>query len=240
MAGPKIHVAHGECLQFLLADRRGDGGNVSGLLFEAWARDIRAMRADAGVASDIFHDLMRRHGEPQRRYHHAGHLLALTELLDEHAPHISPGSAPRLAIWWHDAIYNPQARDNEERSSDLAGEHLTRLGAPTQLIEQTCTIILMTRNHWDGPSAGDGDYFLDADIAILGAPVATYDAYAADVRQEYAFAPDDLFRAGRSAFLESALARPRLFRTDVFEAAYAPQARANMQRELGQLTGPSP
>jgi predicted metal-dependent HD superfamily phosphohydrolase len=213
---------------------------VSDLLFEAWDRDVHGMNVETRTASDILGDLMRRHSEPHRRYHGLSHLTALLDLMNAHAPHMAPGSPPRLAIWWHDAIYNPQARDNEERSSDLAGDHLIRLGAPTGLIEQTCTVILMTRNHWDGPSAGDGDYFLDADIAILGAPPAVYDAYAANVRQEYAFAPDDLFRAGRSAFLKSALARQRLFRTGVFEAAYAPQARANMQRELSQLTGPSP
>jgi predicted metal-dependent HD superfamily phosphohydrolase len=207
------------------------------ILESEWRKD--AAHLSASEAAPIFHDLIARHSEPQRRYHGLSHLTALLDLMQQHAPHIAPGSASRLAIWWHDAIYDPQARDNEERSSDLAGEHLIRLGAPTELIEQTCTIILITKNHWDGPSVGDGDYFLDADIAILGAPPAVYDAYAANVRQEYAFAPDDAFRAGRSAFLKSASARPRLFRTDVFEATYASQARANMQRELTTLTGPS-
>ena len=107
-----------------------------------------------------------------------------------HAPQIPPGSSPRLAIWWHDAIYDPQSRHNEEHSAELAREHLAQLGASAALIQTTSNLILMTRDHWSGPSAGDGDYFLDADIAVLGAPNSVYDRYVADVRQEYAWAAD--------------------------------------------------
>ncbi len=190
-------------------------------------------------AFDLFNNIIARHGEPQRHYHGLSHLTALLNLLAKHAPHIAPGSAPRLALWWHDAVYDPTAKDNEEQSAILARDHLARLGAPVALVEDVAAIILMTKNHWSGGSAGDGDYFLDADIAILGAPAAMYDTYATGVRQEYAWAPDPAYRAGRAAFLNSALARRRLFRTDIFETTYAAQARANMQRELAALTGSS-
>jgi len=199
-------------------------------------RDATALGAPVQVVREIFfEDLLYRHAEPQRRYHTSSHLHALADLLNEHAPHVEPGSPPRLAIWWHDAIYDPRATNNEERSADLARAHLSRLGAAPSIIDGTLGIILMTKNHWSGGSAGDGDYFLDADIAILGAPTTTYDWYAQQVREEYAWASEPAFRAGRSAFLAGAVARSRLFRTDVFEAAYAAQARANMQRELTSI-----
>jgi predicted metal-dependent HD superfamily phosphohydrolase len=204
------------------------------ILYDALVADIAAVASEDEVVA-IGKDILDRHAEPQRRYHGESHLRALVDLMNTHAPDIPPASAPRLAIWWHDAVYNPQARDNEERSADLAREHLTRLGLAPAIIDETCRLILMTKNHWEGPSAGDGDYFLDADIAILGAPPGIYDNYAANVREEYSFAPNDLYRAGRSAFLKSALARPRLFRTGIFESTYAAQARANMQRELASL-----
>lgn len=186
---------------------------------------------------DVYKDLFARHSEPQRRYHGLSHLTALLDLLAMHASHLAAGSAPRLALWWHDAIYDPTAKDNEEQSADLARNHLALLSAPTDLIDEVAAIILMTKNHWEGGSAGDGDYFLDADIAILGAPPAIYDAYTTGVRQEYAWAPEPAFRVGRAAFLTKALTWPRLFRTDVFEAGYATQARANMQRELADISG---
>jgi predicted metal-dependent HD superfamily phosphohydrolase len=156
-----------------------------------------------------------------------------------HASQIPTGSAPRLAIWWHDVIYDPTRSDNEEQSADLAREHLAMLRAPPALIDSVAELILMTTNHWEGSSAGDGDFFLDADIAILGAPPSTYDAYAAGVRREYIWASDPAFRPGRAAFLTAALARSRLFRTNEFEDAYAAQAHANMNRELKNITDAS-
>jgi predicted metal-dependent HD superfamily phosphohydrolase len=201
-------------------------------LRQQWERDIAAIGATTLAAERVLADIVARHGETHRRYHGQSHLVALFDLLDLHAPHIMPGSAPRLAVWWHDLVYDPRAQDNEAKSADIARDRLDALGAKPDVVEETHRLILMTRNHWDGGSAGDGDYFLDADIAILGAPDETYDAYAAAVRQEYSFVPDDAFRAGRSKFLESVLARPRLFRTEAFESAYAPQARANIRREL--------
>jgi predicted metal-dependent HD superfamily phosphohydrolase len=209
---------------------------MSGLLPlpEHWRLDM-TMSADALTSSRILDLLLTCHREPHRRYHGPAHLRALFALMSLHAPQIPPGSAPRLAIWWHDAIYNPQARDNEERSADLARSHLPELGFDPATIDETCSLILMTKDHWDGPGAGDGDYFLDADIAILGAPPLKYDEYAAQVRQEYSWAPDDLYRTGRSAFLAKALARERLFRTDAFQSAYAGQAKENMSRELASL-----
>ncbi len=201
-------------------------------LQQQWDRDMAAVGAPGLAADKVLTDIVARHNETHRRYHNQRHLAALFDLLDLHAPHLAPGAPSRLAVWWHDLVYEPRAQDNEEQSAEIARQRLGALGVAQPVIEETLRLILKTKQHWDGPSAGDGDYFLDADIAILGAPPETYDAYAIAVRQEFAFAPDDAWRAGRSKFLEAALARPRLFRTDAFEHAYAEQARANMQREL--------
>jgi len=47
--------------------------------------------------------------------------------------------------------------------------------------------------------------------------------------------PDDLYRAGRRAFLESMLARPRIFASDFFHARLDAAARDNLQRVLARL-----
>lgn len=206
--------------------------DIATALRRQWSLDVAALGLSALAADKVLSDILARHSETHRRYHGLRHLAALLDLLSAHAPHLPPGSAARLAVWWHDLVYDPKSPANEENSADIARQRLEAMGAAPALIEETCRLILMTKNHWDGPSAADGDYFLDADIAILGASPDVYDAYAANVRQEYAFAPDDLYRAGRAKFLNSALARPRLFRTAAFESTYAAQARANMQREL--------
>jgi predicted metal-dependent HD superfamily phosphohydrolase len=155
-------------------------------------------------------------------------LTALFHLLTTHAPQVQPGSAARLAVWWHDAVYDAIYSDNEERSAELAHENLSRLNADATLAEDVIRRIHVTKNHWNGPPAGEGDYFLDADTVVLGARPNIYNQYMIDVRQEYAWAPYPAVRAGCSVFLIGALARSRLFRTDVFEAAYAAQAHENM------------
>jgi predicted metal-dependent HD superfamily phosphohydrolase len=201
-------------------------------LRQQWEFDIAAIGAASHAANRVLADIVARHGETHRRYHSQQHLIALFDLLDQHASHLLPGSPSRLAVWWHDLVYDPRAADNEEQSANIARQRLDALGAKAPIIDETVRLILMTKNHWSGPTAGDGDYFLDADIAILGAPSDIYDAYAIAVRQEYAFAPDDAYRAGRSNFLKAVLERPRIFRTGAFETAYADQARANIRREL--------
>jgi predicted metal-dependent HD superfamily phosphohydrolase len=200
-----------------------------------WQADTSNFPGPPSVRDAAFAELLTRYGEPHRAYHATSHLQALFPLLQEHTP-VPPSLANRLAIWWHDAIYDPQSGDNEARSAELARAHLGAIGADPTLIDQVETLILATKNHWQGPSLGEGDAFLDADIAILGAPEPVYDRYAAAVRHEFAFAPDPLFRAGRMQFLHHALSQPRLFRTNAFATAFEAPARRNLRRELDGLS----
>lgn len=202
-----------------------------------WHRHVMALPASDGAKAAIFEEIVARHNEGHRVYHGLRHLQSLVQMLEEYAPsELSPEAY--LAIWWHDVIYDPRANDNEARSADLAAKDLRILGADEQLIACVVALILATQNHWSGASLGGGDYFLDADIAILGAAEAVYEWYASAVRREYAFAPDSIYRVGRSQFLTRTLSHERLFRTAPFEAAFAEAARQNMRRELASLAAP--
>lgn len=74
---------------------------------------------------------------------------------------------------------------------------------------------------------------------MLAGPPAAYAAYAAAVRQEFAFVPDDAFRAGRAAVLRRLLAAPRLYRTPYGAARWEAAARDNLAGELRRLTDPA-
>jgi predicted metal-dependent HD superfamily phosphohydrolase len=82
------------------------------------------------------------------------------------------------------------------------------------------------------PSFGSDDVFLDADVAILGAPDDIYVNYTRQIREEYKDVPDVLFAAGRKHFLETATSWPRIFKTEVYETAFGAQARSNLAREF--------
>lgn len=203
-------------------------------LHKQWAADMAALRAEANKASDILATILAQYGQEGRHYHGVAHLQALFGLIDAHAPRPA-GAAVHLAIWWHDVIYDPLSKENEAQSALMAREHLTLLGAPTALIDQTCALIIATQDHFTAPSFGDEDVFLDADIAILGAPRDSYQRYVDQIRAEYHMVPEPLFTAGRTRFLQGAAGWSGFFKTDVFEAKFGDTARANLAWELEGL-----
>jgi predicted metal-dependent HD superfamily phosphohydrolase len=206
-------------------------------LQDRWNADVGGLPGAETAKASAFDEIIAAHSQAHRRYHGVGHLEALFALLDKHAQSVAEALPLHFGVWWHDVVYEPQASDNEARSAALARARLTEMGAAHDLVGRVDMLILATRNHWEGPTMGDGDYFLDADIAILGAPQSVYDQYADDFRAEYSFAPDPMYRAGRSQFLSKAIERQALFRKAEFEAAYGAAARENMRRELGRLGG---
>lgn len=191
-------------------------------------------RAAAALAEDeaTIGALIAAHAETHRRYHGLSHLAFLFREEAAQYARLENAALVRFAIWFHDAVYDPAAKDNEEQSAAWAARALR--DAPT-LAEAVAALILKTKAHAVGAASADEALFLDMDIAILGAPAPLYAAYAAGVRQEYAIYPDAAWRAGRSAFLQSQIGLDRLFRTDIYHDFYGAQAKANMAWELEEL-----
>jgi predicted metal-dependent HD superfamily phosphohydrolase len=92
--------------------------------------------------------------------------------------------------------------------------------------------------HLTEPPDQDTRVLLDADLAILGASEERYRRYTADIREEYAFVPDEAYRAGRTAVLERFLARPSLYHHPVMVAEGEDAARRNLRVEIGNLQRP--
>ena len=158
-------------------------------------------------------ELLDRWGETHRVYHSTGHLRAVVGQLDELRGHAADPVAVELAAWFHDAVYDPAAGDNEERSARLAEERLPEAGCPPERTAETARLVRLTATH--APAAGDtnGEALCDADLAVLAGGPDEYAHYAAAVRREYAAVPTAAFRTGRAAVLRRLLAPPRLYRT---------------------------
>lgn len=186
-----------------------------------------------GAGAALGAEILERYGEPWRRYHTVDHLASVLGALDD----LTGGVVPRpveLAAWFHDVVYDPGAGDNEERSRDLAIDRLGALGVAASESERVGELVMATKSHDAGGLEGAAA-LLDADLSILGAGAAAYDAYALAIREEYAEVPDDRYRAGRTAVLERFLARDRLFLTAAGVERYEAAARANLTRELAAL-----
>jgi predicted metal-dependent HD superfamily phosphohydrolase len=181
--------------------------------------------------------LLDRWSEPHRRYHDLDHLAAVLAVVDRYADLALDADAVRLAAWFHDAVYDPLAGDNEERSAQLAEAELTgRLtGSAAGRAAETARLVRLTAGHAVGAGDANGALLADADLAILAAAPADYDRYAKAVRAEYAQVPDDAFRAGRAAVLAAFAALPELYRAVPERAEWDARARANLARELRNL-----
>ncbi len=192
---------------------------------------------------DLVTDALKdRYREPQRRYHTLQHVAELLALLDAHRAALADPAAVHLAIWFHDAVYEPMAPrgDNERRSEALFAAEWQDAGGASAAprLRLVSDMIIATIDH-DVSRAHPSDvaYFLDFDMSILGAPDGRYREYAGQVRGEYPDVPDSAYRAGRSAFLRGALEKPVLFYTPTFRALCDAAARGNMRWELDQLRG---
>ncbi|MFD8692746.1 hypothetical protein [Streptomyces sp. NPDC059651] len=197
---------------------------------------VAARRGDEGPDALPYADnLLDRWAEPQRRYHTTAHLTAVLDHVDTLAGHAADADAVRLAAWFHDAVYRPDRSENEERSAVLAERALPEAGVPAATTAEVARLVRLTVSH--DPADGDtnGEVLCDADLAILAAPPREYAQYAARVREEYAFVPDEAFREGRAAVLRQLLELPRLFRTPHGAAEWEARARHNLGTELELL-----
>ena len=184
-------------------------------------------------------DLLDRWAEPHRRYHTTQHLREVLAALDFVSAGADVPVAVRCAAYWHDAVYDPTAPDNERRSAALASTALGRLGLAPQLVRDVTRLILLTTSHAPAPDDLPGALLCDADLAVLAATAERYTAYAAGVRAEYAHLRDAAFRRGRVAVLAALLDRPQLFNTVEGHRRWESAARANLHAELDRLSGPS-
>ena len=191
---------------------------------------------DAAVYAE---HLLARWQEPQRRYHTVAHLTAVLDHVDVLEEYAADPDVVRLAAWFHDAVYQPDRSENEERSARLAERALAEAGVPEPKTEQVARLVRLTVTHDPADDDPDGQVLCDADLAILAAPPTAYAAYTAAVREEYHFVPSDAFRAGRSAILRQLLALPRLFRTPYGQEKWEATARYNLAAELEMLSLPS-
>ena len=201
----------------------------------------RALAASSGLrdADPLGAALIAAYAAPHRRYHGLAHVAFLLDEIDRRQALARDPALLRFAAWFHDAIYDPLASDNEARSANWARRDLVAHGMDSGAAAAIAALIGKTKSHHAGAATPDEALFLDMDFAILGADREVYAAYADNIRAEYAAVAPDAFRAGRASFLKGVLAQDRMFRTHVYEEERAAAARANLAWEIARLeSGP--
>lgn len=204
------------------------------------------MTPDAPIILPPAHEAAIRaaYATPPRAYHNFRHV---EEVLRHYAAVAAgPGWAQpvevRLAVLYHDAIYEAGRCDNEAHSAELAIEHIA-LWIPAAGIDvvRVAALINLTARHGQlAPGDFDGDgasadtmHFLDCDMAILGAGPDAFDAYDRGIAAEYrGHIPAWVFKLKRRRFLKELLARERIFLSEFFHDRFDMQARRNLRRAV--------
>jgi predicted metal-dependent HD superfamily phosphohydrolase len=187
--------------------------------------------------------ILSHHSEEHRHYHtlvHLGHLLSLSR--DAASRHVV--RRPDIIDWaivFHDIVYDPKSKTNEEDSADLF--RITMQDAlPKSDVDLIFEYINQTKAHDVGGSDDeDLKYFIDWDMSVLGSVDDEYDIYVGKVRQEYIHVSEQDWKTNRGAFLKSVVSgdneqqKKFIFAHEVVRGQLEEQAMKNMERELATL-----
>jgi predicted metal-dependent HD superfamily phosphohydrolase len=169
-----------------------------------------------------------------RFYHNFSHIGMCLKEFDAIKGNLEGPSAVEFAIWFHDVVYDTTKKDNEEKSAESASEILKAANMDAPFVQRVGDLITATK-HVGNISDNDTKYLVDIDLSILGQRADVFEKYCKDIRREYSRIPEDEYRKGRIAVLESFSNRPRIYATDFFRDKYGAQARINIRRAIEKL-----
>src|SRR5258708_30913561 len=110
-----------------------------------WCKLWDRVRGGAPLREAAFGTLWAHYTEPWRMYHGSNHLWAVLEEFEPVRNICSNPNAVEMALWWHDAVYEPTAKNNEERSVELF-RSVTRIALERDFIDLVTPLILATKH----------------------------------------------------------------------------------------------
>lgn len=201
---------------------------------DRWHQLWKAIGA-SGDASAWYDALTRAYAEPHRQYHNQQHIAHCLAEFDA-AQHLAKQpEAVELALWFHDAVYDPKVESNEAQSAALAKACLESAGR-RDLADTVGALVLATKLH-NSAVHTDAALVVDVDLSILGQNEKRFTEYEAGIRAEYSWVTKDIFNAKRSDILKNFRNRERIFSTNHFFARYERRARMNLENSIRKLTG---
>jgi predicted metal-dependent HD superfamily phosphohydrolase len=189
----------------------------------------------------VWETVREKYCEPHRHYHTLVHINDLLGLADRYDSLLSKPRVVRLAIYFHDIVYDPASKTNEEDSATLFRDTFfpgKQIDEAT--IDLVCHYILKTKSHSidESDCASDEDLaiFIDMDMSILGAEQERYEKYIKEIRQEYCMYSDFAYGYGRFRALQSFIAKPdqQVFCSRVFKPLNS-RAHENIGWELNLI-----
>ena len=205
------------------------------ILKEYWNSILHRYTNDTLYSDELFSNLIQHYSEDSRHYHNTMHIQKMLDYSLEFSNEIIDTDVVQLAIFYHDIIYNSLSKTNETDSASNAVQQLSKTSFPAEKIKLIEQFILSTQKHFPLIENIDLHYFLDFDLAILGAEQVVYAEYANNIRKEYKWVPSFLYNKNRKKVLQHFLERKEIYFTEIFRNKYEIIARKNMQFEIDVL-----
>jgi predicted metal-dependent HD superfamily phosphohydrolase len=183
---------------------------------------------------ELFSALVKAYAEPHRAYHTIEHIEDCLKQFDAARYLAEQPDEVEMALWFHDAVYDTQASDNEERSAEWAFNALSAGGIPPAISRRISDLVLATR-HRALPSGRDAQLLSDVDLSILGRSASAFDQYDRAIRIEYQWVPEEVYRGARAQVLAEFLQRQSIYQTEHFRRLYEEPARRNLTRALARF-----
>ena len=176
-------------------------------------------------------ELLTRWSEPHRHYHSVSHLEYGLDALAR----LGGERLEVIAFWCHDAVHSNRTPEDETASTEVARTLLADV-LPADEVDEVCRLIMLTAGHRVEPGDDAGARLCDADLYGLGAPWEIYSRNVAGIRAELPQITDEQWKQGRGAFLRGFLGREWFYSSALGRELWQDQARANLARELDELT----
>jgi len=196
----------------------------------------RCVNQDKSMAAEAVYDrLADLYGEAHRHYHTLGHIQHCLQEFDQAAALMDDPDAVEIALWFHDAIYKPGAKDNEQRSAELFRKYSDTSGCTDAFFQQRVHDLIMITAHCGQPNRKDEQFIVDIDLSSFGLPWDRFERDGRKIRAECANLHDDKYYPGHVRFLKILRERPTFFFTDFFQKRYEQAARRNIERLITSL-----
>ena len=181
----------------------------------------------AGGAQPWHAKLLAAYAEPQRAYHTLQHLDECLRTFDEAMASdlIAKPDLIEMALWFHDAVYDPKSSENEALSAQMAVEAL----GDGEAAREVARLIMLTKSHQPGDGPDDA-WIIDIDLFILAQSPERVLEYERQIRQEYDWVPEETYREKRVEILKGFLDRERIYQTEWARHRFEEPARENLHR----------
>ncbi|MBE9041957.1 N-methyl-D-aspartate receptor NMDAR2C subunit [Oscillatoriales cyanobacterium LEGE 11467] len=188
---------------------------------------------------DEYVRLISAYSQSHRSYHTLKHLSECLEKLDwaiseYQVLSVYNSKLVEVALWYHDAVYQPQQNQNEQNSANWAIEFFSKSGLPPEKCQLIRSLILATC-HRQTPVDEMHRLIVDIDLSILGAKIERFQEYESQIRQEYYWVARSIYTQKRKELLSFFLSKTQIYLTQLFYENFENRAQENISRLIEDL-----